>query len=58
MLAPIFVVSSDYLVSRSTTQAAMGKITQKNKASETFTPGPMGPRYFTSYFHNYPVDKK
>lgn len=63
MLAPIFVISSDFLVSKFTTQAAIGKFNKSNRlqvdstAGEFPSPGPIGARYFNTKLKKYPVKR-
>lgn len=62
MLAPIFVVSSDFLVSKFTTQAAVGKFNQTNRLQlEAYRPGsngsPIGSRYFNTKLKKFPVER-
>lgn len=54
MLAPLFVISSDLLVTKFTTHAAVGQINKKNVTEEKFS---LTKRYFNTEFKKFPVDK-
>ncbi|EGV64075.1 hypothetical protein CANTEDRAFT_114112 [Yamadazyma tenuis ATCC 10573] len=59
VLAPIFVVSTDILVSKYTTHAAVSQIYQKNREVDLSYQNThsITSRYFNTKLKKYPVDK-